>query len=64
MLFRSIQLVADVVRNLSIRDRQKGLSTGEKRMLNNARRILAGEIAVALKLEAEEAEAVLEKALS
>jgi RNA polymerase-interacting CarD/CdnL/TRCF family regulator len=33
-------------------------------MLNNARRILAGEIAVALKLEAEEAEAVLEKALS
>jgi CarD family transcriptional regulator len=52
------------VRNLSIRDRQKGLSTGEKRMLNNARRILAGEIAVALKLEAEEAEAVLEKALS
>jgi len=59
-----IQMVADVVRNLSIRDRQKGLSTGEKRMLNNARRILAGEIAVALKLEAEEAEAVLEKALS
>ena len=59
-----IQLVADVVRNLSIRDRQKGLSTGEKRMLNRARQILAGEIAVALKLEAEEAEAVLEEALS
>jgi CarD family transcriptional regulator len=59
-----IQLVADVVRNLSIRDRQKGLSTGEKRMLNRARQILAGEIAVALKLEADEAEAVLEEALS
>lgn len=59
-----IQQVADVVRNLSIRDRQKGLSTGEKRMLNRARQILAGEIAVALKLEADEAEAVLEEALS
>lgn len=59
-----IELVADVVRNLSIRDREKGLSTGEKRMLNRARQILTGEIAVALKLEAEEAEEVLEKALS
>lgn len=59
-----VQLVADVVRNLSIRDRQKGLSTGEKRMLNRARQILSGEIAVALKLGAEETEEVLERALS
>ena len=43
-------MVAEVVRNLSIRDRQKGLSTGERRMLNRARKILSGEIAVALKL--------------
>ncbi len=59
-----IQLVAEVVRNLSIRDKQKGLSTGERRMLNRARRILAGELAVALKLDAEGAEEVLENALS
>jgi CarD family transcriptional regulator len=59
-----IQLVAEVVRNLSIRDRQKGLSTGERRMLNRARRILSGEIAVALKLDTEGAEAVLEDALT
>ena len=59
-----IQMVAEVVRNLSIRDRQKGLSTGERRMLNRARRILSGEIAVALKLDNEEAEAVLEDALA
>ena len=59
-----IQQVAEVVRNLSIRDKQKGLSTGERRMLNRARRILSGEIAVALKLDAEGAEEVLEKALS
>ncbi len=59
-----IQLVAEVVRNLSIRDRQKGLSTGERRMLNRARKILAGEIAVALKLDGEGAEEVLEEALN
>jgi CarD family transcriptional regulator len=58
-----IQMVAEVVRNLSIRDKQKGLSTGERRMLNRARRILAGEIAVALKLDPEGAEEVLENAL-
>lgn len=58
-----IQQVAEVVRNLSIREREKGLSTGEKRMLNKARQILAGEMAVALSVELEEAEAVLEKAL-
>ncbi len=58
-----IQHVAEVVRNLSIRERDKGLSTGEKRMLNRAREILAGEMAVALKVEVEEAERVLEKAL-
>jgi len=59
-----IQMVAEVVRNLSIRDKQKGLSTGERRMLNRARRILAGELAVALKLDAEGAEEVLENALA
>src|SRR5438094_1827443 len=59
-----IQQVAEVVRNLSIRDKQKGLSTGERRMLNRARRILAGEIAVALKLDTEGAEEVLENALA
>jgi CarD family transcriptional regulator len=59
-----IQMVAEVVRNLSIRDKQKGLSTGERRMLNRARRILAGEIAVALKLDTEGAEEVLENALA
>jgi CarD family transcriptional regulator len=58
-----IHQVAEVVRNLSLRERQKGLSTGEKRMLNRARQILSGEIAVALSVDSEQAEAVLEKAL-
>lgn len=59
-----VQQVAEVVRNLSLREREKGLSTGEKRMLNKAREILTGELAVALSVETEEAEEVLEKALS
>src|SRR3989304_1917275 len=58
-----IQQVAEVVRNLALRERQKGLSTGEKRMLNKARGILAGEIAVAPSVDGAEAEEVLEKAL-
>ena len=43
----SIFEVAEVVRNLSLRDRQKGLSTGEKKMLENARRILLSELVLA-----------------
>lgn len=58
-----IKQVAEVVRNLSIREREKGLSTGEKRMLGRARQILTGEIAVAMNVDSEEAEKVLEKAL-
>ncbi len=43
----SIYEVAEVVRNLVLRDRQKGLSTGEKKMLENARRILLSELVLA-----------------
>jgi CarD family transcriptional regulator len=43
----SIFEVAEVVRNLATRDRQKGLSTGEKKMLENARRILISELVLA-----------------
>lgn len=43
----SIYEVAEVVRNLATRDRQKGLSTGEKKMLENARRILLSELVLA-----------------
>lgn len=43
----SIFEVAEVVRNLSIREREKGLSTGEKKMFENARRILLSELVLA-----------------
>jgi CarD family transcriptional regulator len=39
--------VAEVVRNLTIRDIVKGLSTGEKKMLNNSRQILISELVLA-----------------
>ena len=33
--------IADVVRNLSFKQKEKGLSTGEKKMLTNAKQILS-----------------------
>ena len=46
--------VAEVVRNLTIRDIVKGLSTGEKKMLSNARQILISELVLAEDKEEEE----------
>lgn len=51
--------VAEVVRNLTLRDHEKGLSTGERKMLENARQILLSELALADQKAAEEAERVL-----
>ncbi|MGI6588181.1 MAG: CarD family transcriptional regulator [Peptococcia bacterium] len=39
--------LAEVVRNLAARDKEKGLSTGEKKMLDNARQILLSELVLA-----------------
>ena len=39
--------VAAVVKSLMLRDREKGLSTGERKMLSNAKQILISEIVVA-----------------
>ena len=43
----NIYEVADVVRNLSFKQKEKGLSTGEKKMLSNAKQILVSELVVA-----------------
>jgi len=43
----SIYEVAEVVRNLTLRDKEKGLSTGERKMLENARQILISELVLA-----------------
>ncbi len=39
--------VASVVKSLMMRERRKGLSTGERKMLSNAKQILISEIVVA-----------------
>ena len=49
--------LAEVVRNLSLRDHEKGLSTGEKQMFVKAKKILASELMYAKGLDEEEAEA-------
>jgi CarD family transcriptional regulator len=51
-----IYQVAEVVRNLTRRDRQRPLSAGEKRMLVTARRILVSELTVAMQLSPDAAE--------
>ncbi len=51
-----IYQVAEVVLNLSIRDKDKGLSAGEKRMLQKARQILVSELTFAIGVSEEEAE--------
>jgi CarD family transcriptional regulator len=55
--------IAEVVRDLWRRDRERGLSAGEKRMLTKAREILVGEIALAEDCIKDEAENVLDKVL-
>ena len=52
--------LAEVVRNLAIREADKGLSTGEKQMYTRAKKILASELMYALDMEEEGAEAHLD----
>ena len=52
--------LAEVVRNLAIRETEKGLSTGEKQMYTRAKKILASELMYALDMEEDEAETHLE----
>ena len=56
--------VAEVVRNLTVSDRTKGLSTGERKMLLNATRILASEVMLVMDLESEKAEAVIRDSIT
>ncbi len=47
--------LAEVVRNLSLRDSEKGLSTGEKQMFVKAKKILASELMYAKDMDEDEA---------
>ena len=56
--------VADVVRNLSFKQKEKGLSTGEKKMLNNAKQILVSEPVLAEHAPQEEVEKLVENRIN
>ena len=55
--------VAEVVRDLSLRERGKGLSSAEKRMLAKAREILISELTFVVGSTEENAEAMLDEVL-
>ncbi len=54
--------VGGVVRDLHIRDEQKGLSTGEKKMLSNAKQILVSELVLAKDADEDEIEKLISEA--
>ena len=55
--------VASVVKGLMQRDRERGLSTGERKMLHSAKQILISEIVLSESSSYEEVEARLDKAM-
>ena len=56
--------VAAVIKSLSRREGSRGLSTGERKMLNSARQILLSELVLAQHSTYDEVEAQLERALA
>jgi CarD family transcriptional regulator len=56
--------LAEVVRNLSLRESEKGLSTGEKQMFTRTKKILASELMYALDKDEDEAESYLDELLA
>src|ERR1043165_2757128 len=59
-----LERVFEVGRDLWRRDRERGLSAGEKRMLAKARQILVSELALAEKTNEDKAEALLDEVLA
>lgn len=56
----NIYEVAEVVRNLVKRDQEKGLSSGERKMLENARQILISELVLATELGEDKTKSMVE----
>jgi len=56
--------LAEVVRNLALRESEKGLSTGEKQMFTRTKKILASELMYALDKDEDEAERYLDELLA
>jgi len=56
--------VARVVRDLMRREKEKGLSTGERKMLDNARQILISEFVLVKEIDMEQANHLLDKVVN
>jgi CarD family transcriptional regulator len=56
--------IADVLRNLALRDSERGLSTGEKQMFSKVRRIMASELMCAMEMSEYDALQFLDTILS
>ena len=53
--------VASVYKNLYLRERDRGLSTAEKKMMTSAKQVILSEIIVSMDIEKTEAEQVLDE---
>ena len=60
----NIYEIADVVRNLSFKQKEKGLSTGEKKMLHNAKQILVSELVLAEHASQDEVEEIIDNKIN
>ena len=60
----NIYEIADVVRNLSFKQKEKGLSTGEKKMLYNAKQILVSELVFAEQSTKDEVEELVDNKIN
>lgn len=56
--------IADVVRNLTFKQKEKGLSTGEKKMLSNAKQILVSELVLAQNSSQEIVEGLIDNKIN
>ncbi|MDD7463535.1 MAG: CarD family transcriptional regulator [Anaerococcus sp.] len=55
--------IAQMVRNLTVLDQKKGLSTTEKKLLNRSRRIMASELVMAGSLDKKQAEEMIDESI-
>jgi len=56
--------IADIVRNLAFKQKDKGLSTGEKKMLLNAKQILVSELVLAEQSEHDQIEDLVDEKIN
>ncbi|MEG1059863.1 MAG: CarD family transcriptional regulator, partial [Clostridia bacterium] len=56
--------IADIVRNLSFKQKDRGLSTGEKKMLLNAKQILVSELVLAEQTDQDQIEELVENKIN